>query len=566
MIEKLHVENYALIDSLSLEFNNGLNIITGETGAGKSIIIDALSLALGENIDQTFIRDNEKLVVVELLLQSEDQKLWSSLENYGIEKDDYILIKRVYNPRSKKNKYLINDVDVRKFLIKNITNQFVDLIGQHEHQSLLSVKNHIRYIDYYSGIYEDVEEYTKEFDYLNELIEKKQELSSKNAERARRVDYLKFAVTEIEESNVSQEDYEIFDKRKAIANAEKIASTLSSIYNGLTAESGIEESLGALISSFDSLIDFDSQFSQTSEKFHDAQIKLEEISEFCVSYLDDMDYSPEYVKKLDQRIDEIENLKRKYGGSIDDVLEFLEESKKELSQLESLDNELAEIDNKIKETQKILLDKALYFNKIRKEKSVELKQIIEENLNLIGMPGTKMNISINQKEDENSFAKINDNLVSINSRGIDYIEFGLSANIGEEVKPLRKIASGGELSRIMLSLKIALSKVDPVDTFLFDEIDSGIGGNAANLVGKQIKKLSENKQLICITHLPQIAVFANKHIKVKKSVENGKTVVNYKILDDEKIRKEVARMLSGHEDSPEALAHAQQLLQEAIID
>lgn len=564
MLEHIHIKNYALIDELFIEFKKGLNILTGETGAGKSIIINALSLLLGDNIDKTFIKDINRNVIVEGVVITENDEIISFIKEIGIEiEENTIFVKRIYIPSMQKNKFFINDTIVSKKTIEYIFSNLVDLIGQHEHQSLLDLKNHIKYLDKFAKIEDKVLSFKEKFIKLKKLEENLKELKEKEQERNRKRDYLKYSIDEIEKANLTEEDENLFEERKIISNLERIVEVLSYIHKGIKEdEYNISQTLYSFITGLKSIKNFDKNFPQIIKILEDVDIKLQEVSDFCVNYIDNIDYSEERVNYLDQRISLIETLKRKYGDTIEQIIEFKNNAEKELELIENSENTIEEIQKDIEKLRKELIELAIFLSRERTKNAKKLERILHENLKKIGMEKTKFIVKISHHEDENSFFEINGRKYKLYQYGIDFVEFGIAPNLGEKIKPLRKIASGGEISRIMLSLKLALSMYDSIETFIFDEVDTGIGGNTANLVGKMIKKLSFSKQIICITHLPQIASLADHHIYIEKEFVENKTKIVAKVVEGEEKIKEIARMLSGNPESKEALVHAKTLIKE----
>ncbi|MCX8058282.1 MAG: DNA repair protein RecN [Spirochaetes bacterium] len=565
MIGSLIIKNYALIENLNINFKKGFNVITGETGAGKSIIIDALSLLFGENLDVTFIKDLSRMVYIEAEFFINNLELLNILKENGIEESDEkkYIIKRIYEPQTRKNIYKINDISVTKELLKEVTNNLVDLIGQHEHQNLLNVKNHIFLLDSFAKIENEVSEFKLLFNNYKIKNEKYNNLLNKKEEQKRRRDYLEFAINEIENSKLSLEDENIYQKRKEISNIEKIANILSELHDLISGEDAFLSKFGKIRKNINSYSNLSEELKLINDLYEESYIRLEELSESCIAYLEKIDYSENYVKKLDERIDIIEKLKIKYGKTIEEVLKFKENSIKELEEITNIDEEIEILKKDIDTIKNELINLAKSISAKRRVWAKNLEVSIENYLEKIGMSKTKFSVYIYYQEDQEGLVEIDKKRYKIHENGLDYVEFCISTNIGEQLKPLRKIASGGELSRIMLAIKLSLSNVDKISTFIFDEIDVGIGGETANLIGKQIKELSEKKQIICITHLPQIARFADNHFFVEKKVEDNKTNIYVYELEGESKINEIARMLSGTGSPKEAYEHAKSLIIEA---
>jgi len=567
MISNILIKNYALIDSLNIEFKNGFNVITGETGAGKSIIIDALSLVFGENLDPTFIKDLNKIVYVEAEFLIDVENVRKDLIESGIEPIDSnkFIIKRVYDYQQRKNSYKINDINVSKDFVKEITNTLVDFIGQHEHQTLLNTKNHIYLLDSFAKIEKEVSEFKLLFNKYKEKKEILKKLEEKKEEETKRKEYLNYAIKEIEDSRISLNDEQIYQKRKEISNIEKIASILNELYDSLKGEDAFLTKFGRIRKSLSNLSNLSEDLNEINNQFEESFIKLNELSDFVIKYLEKLDFSEDYIKKLDERIDLIEKLKLKYGNSIEDIIKYKEKAQKELFEITNVEDEIEKIKKDINVLENEIINLSKTISAKRRIWAKNLEDSIENYLEKVGMKKTKFVVHISYQESNDGLVQIDGKRYAINELGLDNVEFCISTNVGEAIKPLKKIASGGELSRIMLAIKLSLSDIDKISTFIFDEIDVGIGGETANLVGKQLRELAKKKQIICITHLPQIARFSTNHFFVEKKVENNKTNIYVKELNYEEKINEIARMLSGEGSPKEAYEHAKSLLNEMNI-
>jgi|YNPMSStandDraft_1061717.scaffolds.fasta_scaffold00005_48 DNA repair protein RecN (Recombination protein N) len=567
MISNILIKNYALIDSLNIEFKNGFNVITGETGAGKSIIIDALSLVFGENLDPTFIKDLNKIVYVEAEFLIDVENVRKDLIESGIEPIDSnkFIIKRVYDYQQRKNSYKINDINVSKDFVKEITNTLVDFIGQHEHQTLLNTKNHIYLLDSFAKIEKEVSEFKLLFNKYKEKKEILKKLEEKKEEETKRKEYLNYAIKEIEDSRISLNDEQIYQKRKEISNIEKIASILNELYDSLKGEDAFLTKFGRIRKSLSNLSNLSEDLNEINNQFEESFIKLNELSDFVIKYLEKLDFSEDYIKKLDERIDLIEKLKLKYGNSIEDIIKYKEKAQKEIFEITNVEDEIEKIKKDINVLENEIINLSKTISAKRRIWAKNLEDSIENYLEKVGMKKTKFVVHISYQESNDGLVQIDGKRYAINELGLDNVEFCISTNVGEAIKPLKKIASGGELSRIMLAIKLSLSDIDKISTFIFDEIDVGIGGETANLVGKQLRELAKKKQIICITHLPQIARFSTNHFFVEKKVENNKTNIYVKELNYEEKINEIARMLSGEGSPKEAYEHAKSLLNEMNI-
>ncbi len=561
MIKRIYIKNYALIKEIEVNFDREFTIISGETGAGKSILINSLYLAFGEPIDTTFLLNKEEPIVVEVDLNGIKKELLEMGKEYGLDDDNNeITIRRIYNPKTVKNSYLVNDIPVPRTYLSAIFKSMVELVGQHENSKLLNVSNHIDLLDSFAKIKDEVLEFSKYFNLLKKQEEEVVNYRKLKQEQTKRVDYLTYAIDEINKINPKIEEEALYDERKMLANAEKIVSHLTESLEYFKNQNWGLNKLFYLKKSIDDLINFDKTLSNISQNINDAYIMLEDTEQLIVSYLEKMDFSEEHVRYLDERLDQLELLKKKYGKTLEEVLKTKADYERELLSFESLDEKISKLDEQIKNLRQKLAHDALTLSQKRRVAAKQLELIVNENLKKIGMEASRFAVSIEYQPDENSFCRVNQQGFKITSNGIDFVEFGLSSSPSLPVKSLKKIASGGEISRIMLAIKKALIEFEEADTIIFDEIDTGIGGKTADLVGNEISQIAKERQTICITHLPQIASYGIHHFNVTKNI-NGKDVyVTIQKLDENQRISEIARMLSGQVDSESALQHAKELL------
>lgn len=563
MLKRIYVKNYALINEISIEFDANYSIISGETGAGKSILINSLLLASGEAIDTTFVLDKENPVIVEITMSDISKDLLDKAIEFGVELDSSdITVKRVYNPKLLKNSYYINNVSVSKNLLEEIFSRNIELIGQHENQKLLNVSTHIEYLDSFAKVSNDVSTLSALYKKLNEDQQQLVNFKKLKEEQEKRADFLSYAIDEIEKIDPKVEEENLYEERRTLAHAEKIALVLKECSNFLQGEAGDLNKLFHLAKEVEQIITYDKSLSNIYQSLNDAYIILEDSSHAITTYLEKMDFSEEHLAFLDDRLDELELLKKKYGKTIAEILKTKEEYKEELQSLTSLDERTQKLKEQIIEEQKKISQMAKLISERRRVAAKQLELMVNENLRKVGMENSRFAVSITYQEDESSYLRINDKGYRVYSYGIDQVEFGLSSGPSLPVKSLRKIASGGEISRIMLAIKQALIEYETTQTIIFDEIDTGIGGKTADLVGNQIALLSAEKQIICITHLPQIASYADDHFIVIKNTSEKDVEISVKKLDDSSRITEIARMLSGQPDSESALNHAKELLEQ----
>lgn len=561
MLKRIYIKNYALIREIEVNFNEGFTIISGETGAGKSILINSLYLAFGEPIDTTFLLNKEEPIVVEVDIDNISDDIKEQGKEFGLDfAKDEITIRRIYNPKTSKNSYLIDDIPVPRTYLNSIFKSMIELVGQHENSKLLNVSNHIDLLDSFAKIKDEVKEFSNYFSLLRKKEEELEKLKNLKEQQIKRVDYLNYAISEIEKINPKIEEESLYDERKKLAHSEKIVSYLSDALSYLKGQSYGLNKIFSIKKSIDELISYDSSLSKLSQNFQDVYIMLQDIEQEIALYLEKLDFSQEHIKYLDERLDQLELLKKKYGNTIEEILKTKQSFIEELENYESLDEKILALDKEISNLKQKLAHDAITISQKRRVAAKELEIIVNENLKKVGMEASRFAVSLDYQSDENSFCKINGVGYKVNSNGIDFVEFGLSSSPSLPVKSLKKIASGGEISRIMLAIKKALIEYEEAQTIIFDEIDTGIGGKTADLVGNEICQISKERQIICITHLPQIASYGVHHFNVVKNIDGKDVFVTIQKLDKQQRIAEIARMLSGQPDSEAALEHAKQLL------
>lgn len=547
MLSSLFISNFALIKTCEINFNKGFNVILGQSGAGKSILIDAISFVLGAKADKTFMRTGENLMKVEAVFDNITEKTKKKLENIGIECDDELIISRSLNSDGKSVIRVNGSVVVLKNL-RDITEDFVDFCGQHDSVGLINVNNHLALLDNFIG--REAEEYLKilgsYFDELQEVDKKIKALGGDDAERNRLKEILKFQIDEIENANLSiGEEEELKEKFNYISSSEKISENLNLALNCLERESisasGLVFDAKALLSSL-------SQFENISDcqdRLNSAYYELKDIAETLENILDNTDYDPANLERIDKRLDLIKDLKRKYGKNIEEILKFLEDSKGRLEELNSseellilLDKQKGELLEKIKEVSSKL-------STLRKEKAKIFESKLENELNDLQMKGTSFKVNFEEIEPLR--------------KGQDDVKFIFSANVGEELKDLSKTASGGELSRLLLAFKNIM--LDKESTVIFDEIDSGISGQTAGKVAEKLRNISKYLQTILITHTPVVASKGDEFILVTKESVGNETISHAKIIHGDEVVREIANLIDGSEKISEtAINHAKELL------
>ena len=559
MLRELHIKNLAIIDDASVEFGKGFNVLTGETGAGKSIIVNALSLALGERAAGELVRSGEKEAVAEALFDPppklSNQSIYESLHDAGIEIEDGVIMKRLVSSQGRSRAY-INGSMVNIQTLSDVSRSIIDIHGQYEHQSLLSQEIQLDMLDEYGGLLPEREEVKCAYEKLNNLKRRIAELQIKEKERTRRLDMLKFQINEICTAELKDgEEESLTEEAKILGSAVRLTELANHSYDSLySSDSSCLTKLSKILGSLKAISEIDPKAGESVKSLKEAIPILEEVAYFLRDYKDSLNFSPERLDAVQERLELIKGFKKKYGDSIKAILDFQDEAKKEFNELERSEEMLGGLKEELAGLKEAFTEKALLLSKKRGQVAKKIEPLIEAELSKLSMPDTRFSINFSREPGDDTT-----NGLRAAQNGIDSIEFLISPNIGEELKPLSKIASGGELSRVMLALKGTLSKGAGIPVLVFDEIDAGIGGIAAEAVGQRLKNLSASHQVICITHLPQIAAYADRHLKIEKRVEGKRTVVVIREIEKEERAEEIARMLSG-DASDVSMKHAREML------
>lgn len=555
MLSNLQIENIAVIKSASIDFENGFNVMTGETGAGKSIVIDSLNAILGERTSRELIRSGADSASVCAEFQNVGDNVKNELEKLGIEKDDTLIVSRKLTPDGK-NVCRINGMPATVSMLKALGVQLVNIHGQLDNQSLLSPETHCSFIDKLAGSGREL----KEFKELYSLyIKKENELKSLNTdvnEKNRRLDILNYQIEEIQKADIRPgEKDELTEKLGFLRNAEKVLDLLHTAYAALNGDGempGAADIAADAASKLLSAADYSSDFTETANGVNDAAMNLSAYTEELRDKIYSLDYDPNETERAEERLDVIYRLSQKYGDSEEDILAYLENAEKERDALSFSDERAEQLRAETERAYNEALAAAKKLSEIRIEAGKKFSADVERELAFLDMPSVKF--------------IVNDSVGELYENGIDNIEFSLSANAGEEPKPLSKIASGGELSRIMLAIKCVLSELDDIDTLIFDEIDSGVSGRAALKIAAKMKELSKTHQVICVTHLAQIAAFADEHKLISKEEKDGRTYTCIASLDYNGRKYELARIMGGLTVTQSILNSAEELLSSAEID
>ena len=524
MITTLHIKNIGIIDDLSIDLNNGLNVLTGETGAGKTLIIDSLGIISGGRFSKEMIRKGETNSFVEICMYEPENE--NSIE-------ENIIVSREINSNGR-NMCKINGRMVTVNELKNFMSKFIEIHGQNDNQSLLDNKFHLKYLDGFIG--EELLKYKQEYkENYTRYIEIKQELKANygdEKERERKLDLLKYQFNEIEEAELKEkEEEELEEKRKIMLNSEKISNSLNEADEAI-GESSID-SINLAIRAMEKIEGIDTKYEAITSNLKNIYYDLQELSRDISNEKEDIYFDEQERNEVEERLDLIYSLKRKYGNNILEILNYKEEIEKEIQHIENLDEYNQKLKKELKQIKEQMTKLAINIHKLREEYAKVLGININKILEDLEMKNAKINIHVDYKEEE------------FFENGKDEIEFYITTNLGEDEKQLSKIASGGEMSRIMLAIKKVLADTDKMPVLIFDEIDTGISGKAANAVAEKLNSISKNHQVLCISHLPSIAASADYNYFISKKVLNDRTNTNIKLLNEEETIKEIARISSG---------------------
>jgi DNA repair protein RecN (Recombination protein N) len=556
MLQELRIRNFAIIEALDLTFSKGLNILTGETGTGKSIILNAVHLLLGDKATEELVRGSEAEASVEALfdisgnreLKEKVKERASKLPEVG--EEGSLLVRRVVS-RSGKGRAFIDGSLATLGMLSEIGEELLSIYGQHEHQSLQRVETHIDILDEFGGLLElraEFQKHFREFVFLSEEVDR---IRKEKERRARERDLMAFQSREIETSGIRVgEEEALKEERSILTHAKKLMDFVKASREMIYEDEGSAiERIQGILHQGREVVAIDPSLSQPLKTLEATLIQLEEVALALRDYSRRIEINPMRLEEIENRLEEIDRLKRKYGPTIGEVLLFKEKADEALRSFTSDEEKLSQLEGLLDPLREKVIGLAKKLSIERKRVATELKRAVEKELGSLGMKRTTFEVRV---ED-----------LPLSPKGMDRVEFLISPNVGEEVKPLAKIASGGELSRIMLAMKRILAKVGGRQVLIFDEVDAGIGGAIAEVVGGKLRELSKHHQVICVTHLPQIACFADQHYSVKKEVRGGRTITVVDRLDKEAIVDEIARMLGGVKVTEKTRAHAKEMIENA---
>lgn len=553
MLKELTIKNLAIIDNLSVRFDRGLNILSGETGAGKSIIVDALGLVLGDRAQSDLIKSGEKEATVQAFFELQDYRIFPDI---GIDFSEGLVLRRTISSGGKSRAY-INDTMVTLLTLSEISKSLVDIHSQHEHQSLLTAEKQRSLLDSYGRLQPDREKAGSLFREMQTLKDEFNELKERVKERAHRLDLLRFQINEINASSLKSGEKETLEEERRIcSNLNRLNELIETAYSLLySSEGACIEKLSKVIAELREVNSIDNSIEDTLKMLESALPLVEDASIALRGYRDRYDFEPGRLEVVEDRLELIKRLEKKYGDGIEAILKYKDDAEEELTGIEFTDERLASLEAELKSKEEALLETALALSEKRKKTALLIEELVEDILKELAIGNAKFKIDIKHKTGD-------DGKYRFSLDGIDRIEFLFSANPGEPLRPLSKIISGGELSRVMLALKSILADVDNVPVLIFDEVDAGIGGKTAESVGKKLNLISEKHQLLCITHLPQIARFGDFHLKIEKKDRKNRVYVEVKELYGKERQNEIARMLSG-KITEISLKHAGELLESA---
>jgi DNA repair protein RecN (Recombination protein N) len=564
MLKSLKIKDYVLIDSIEIDFDSGLNIITGETGVGKSIIIDAMNLLVGERASNEVIRTGSSKAIVEGVFDvTGNQSVLNFLGDNSYDLSSELIIRREVASKGS-NRSFINDTPAPLSHLKEIGKYLIDLHGQHEHQSLLRSETHIELLDNFGGLEKLLDEYQFHYRTLSKRFREVEELKSKEKILKEKKDFYEFQAKEIDEISPKQnEDEDITTRLRILENSEKLYDSTVRIYEMLyESDSAVYDQMIKVRNLLDDLSKIDNIFSEMKKETATITSIVDELAKFIQSYNSRIEFSPELLEEYRERLGSLTLLQKKYGGSLDSVIEYRKIIEKELDLAENFEIEIANLEEEIEQERKKCSDAAVRLSQKRRETAEKIIKSILIILKELGIANPKFEVKIeNRKTDDKiSFVKLGKDFYKADSTGFDKVEFHISTNPGEEAKPLAKVASGGEVSRIMLALKTILAKSDRLPMMVFDEIDVGVSGRIALKVGKALKNLSEFHQIISITHLPQIAGLSDSHYVVEKRVKAGKSFSTIRKLKADEKALEIAKLISGEEVTDTSLKTAKELM------
>ncbi len=555
MLNHLSIKNVAVIDELEVSFYDGMSVLTGETGAGKSIIIDSINMILGDRANKELVRFGEEKAVVQAVFDA-NKAAMKILEENDIEAEDNQIIITRKITKDGKSTARINGIVVTLNTLRELSDCLINIHGQHDNQALLNPRKHINFLDDYAGDLETLDEYKALYRKMKAVERDIKSLEMDEKEKMQRIDLLEYQIKEIETANLTRgEEEELKNQRDVISNAEKIKSAAASAYEKLYESSDTPsayDNLSMAANELAEIAELNPAVKSVYDVVSEAVYSIEDASGELKSFADTVDFDEKALDETEERLDLISKLKRKYGSTIEAVLEYLSKIKSELNDIRLSNEKTAELQSELTKITAKLKAASECLTAIRRKSAEELQNKIEQSLRELNMEKARFCVEV---EDSGAYTE----------NGADNVEFLISANPGEPLKPLVKIASGGELSRVMLAIKSIIADTDDVETLIFDEIDTGVSGNAALKIAKMLAKIGRKKQVVCITHLPQLASAANTHYLILKNTEGELASTTLAELDQNGRETELARIIDGGDISKTALSHAREMLKNASL-
>ncbi len=564
MLKQLSIKNFTIIENLHICFSDGLTILSGETGAGKSIIINAVNLLLGSRASAKLIRTGAETAELEALFKiTPESRVFKILEEQGGKPSEELLIRRIIS-RGDRHRIYINGHFATIQMLSRLTENMTSISGQHAHQGLLKEDFQLMVIDQFGSLISVRSKNSRLFHEIIPLIQKLRKLNNIRDRQAEHINLLEFQKKEIIDASIKPgEDASLEQERIRLKNGEELYKAVySSIEELYSANGAIVERLVEVKKNLERASEIDPELSSKAKDLNKASFRIEDIAEELRTYLKIIPLDDKRLEEVESRLDILTRLKRKYGGTLESVISHLETIDQELSGIENISGQINDIETKLSELHRELSGLSLDLSSKRSQTAKLLAKKVEKELASLRMSGTKFKISLQTiPESDNSDPHLVVKGNTINETGIDQASFLIAPNVGEDLKPMASVASGGELSRIVLALKAILAEKGSVETLVFDEVDAGIGGSVAEAVGKKLSKLARYHQIICITHLPQIAKFGDNHFRITKNVSQGRTITSINPLNEKDRIKEIARMLGGMEITKTTLEYAREMLQ-----
>lgn len=547
MLSLLHIENIAVIEQADISFDKGFNVLTGETGAGKSIVIDAISAILGQRAYRDMIRTGTSKASVRAVFTKVPNFPW--FEENGVEYDGETVIQRDIFLDGK-NVCRVNGTLVTVAILHKLGIQLINIHGQHDSASLFDEENHLRFLDAFADNGGLLADYREKFAAVSELRRQIDRMTMDEGEKLRRMETLKYQIAEIEKADLkSGEDEVLEQRRKLLQNSEKLSQGLEEASEALLGgddSDGAAALLAQAAYALSRIARYSDDYTGFQERLTDLKYQVQDIADEVRDSLDELSYSADELETIEARLDIIHRLRRKYGADCDEILAYLDKARKELDEIEFADDRVEQLKKKLAKQEKQAWDAALALRKNRQEQGAVMAEKILSELSQLDMPRVQFQCRFRETE--------------LTSEGADAVAFYLSANAGEDLKPLSKVASGGELARIMLSMKNVLAEKDAVDTLIFDEVDTGVSGRAAQRIAEKLKSLAKHKQVLCVTHLPQLAALADTHMLIAKSEHDGRTYTTVTPLDRKGRAMELARIIGGTHITETTLKSAEEML------